>query len=320
MYKVMYIFSGRPPGCLRDEAKCDNDPMPIENEIEFRRTAWQLLKENGGTESALPADIRALGAFGGGQGIWVDKTRTAELTVDGLGVAVGLLQTQSDYPDSMFDGGMIYEYPDTDRPKTRDDNEIAAMKNAMDLRLPVFVVARETPSSNHRRVRLAWIIDCDDQSRCALVEFGEVEPESIPGPETETTLPFELTEATDYVETQSIRRPHRFRYLVQRRYQGRCAFTGISDKRLLDAAHIRGKSDGGCDDPRNGLLISPTVHRAFDGNLIAIEPSTLVVTDASGGALLETLGIHADCISNLTSKPHPDALAWRWETLGPPRP
>jgi predicted restriction endonuclease len=49
---------------------------------------------------------------------------------------------------------------------------------------------------------------------------------------------------------------------------------------LLDAAHVRAYRDKGSDDPRNGLVLCATHHRAFDKKLFAIDPSTLQLPTA----------------------------------------
>lgn len=47
--------------------------------------------------------VRELGIYGGAQGIWVDKKRTAPLSQNGNGIAVGVLHTGSSYADNMSD-------------------------------------------------------------------------------------------------------------------------------------------------------------------------------------------------------------------------
>ena len=65
----------------------------------------------------------------------------------------------------------------------------------------------------------------------------------------------------------------RFREAVMSAYAGRCAITGLPERRLLDAAHIIGDAeDGGLPIVPNGLPLSKVHHAAFDANLIGIDP------------------------------------------------
>jgi hypothetical protein len=54
-----------------------------------RSEAWAVLLREGGPLAVSPKVLRKLGIYGGAQGIWVDKGRTAGLTSSGAGIAVG---------------------------------------------------------------------------------------------------------------------------------------------------------------------------------------------------------------------------------------
>ncbi|MFN0083798.1 MAG: HNH endonuclease [Blastocatellia bacterium] len=47
---------------------------------------------------------------------------------------------------------------------------------------------------------------------------------------------------------------------------------GIAFLELLDAAHIISHKEAGTHDPRNGMILCASHHRAFDAGLFAIEP------------------------------------------------
>lgn len=81
---------------------------------------------------------------------------------------------------------------------------------------------------------------------------------------------------------------------------------------LLDA-HIRPKRDQGSDDPRNGLVLCATHHRAFDAGLFGIKPDTLVVHALDASPTVEELGLTRKDLSHLPRKPHPAALRWASE-------
>jgi len=76
----------------------------------------------------------------------------------------------------------------------------------------------------------------------------------------------------------SLERDARFRGQVLNAYDFRCAVTGLSvgtlpagrSTRLVEAAHIHPASQRGPDDIRNGIALSPTLHRLFDEGLFTI--------------------------------------------------
>jgi predicted restriction endonuclease len=97
-----------------------------------------------------------------------------------------------------------------------------------------------------------------------------------------------------------------------RRYGPECAVCGIALPEVLETAHVRPKEHDGSDDPRNGLVLCATHHRAFDAGLFAIEPDTLAVHSRPDGPSLQELRISRSSIAELPRKPHREALTWRW--------
>lgn len=64
----------------------------------------------------------------------------------------------------------------------------------------------------------------------------------------------------------------RFRPLVLRAYGWRCCLTGVA-LRLVDAAHVVPVSDPtSTDEPKNGVALNPTLHRAYDLGLLGLLP------------------------------------------------
>jgi predicted restriction endonuclease len=82
---------------------------------------------------------------------------------------------------------------------------------------------------------------------------------------------------------------------------------------LLDAAHIGPKKEHGSDDPRNGLVLCPNHHRAFDIGFCAVHPENLEIQCKEGGPSAEALQIANASLAHLRRKPHKEALEWRWQ-------
>ena len=290
--------------------------MPsVEDELRSRLGIWselEPLSSAGELDAAAVNAVRTsdgrIRVFYGGRGVWTDKARTSVLAADG--VTVGVLHTGRSYADDLSGDGIVYHYPRTTVPG-RDAQEVAATKAANVLGLPVFVVVQ--PDSTSRRVvHLGWVEDWDDAGELFLITFAASQPPPPASVEEEDDLPFLLErEAGSGRRTTAPTRPgqHRFSYRVFRRYGTRCAVCDVSNKALLDAAHLRAYRDKGSDDPRNGLVLCATHHRAFDQRLFAIQPATheLVYRDGAGA-----LGITRESLTHLPALPHAEALDWCW--------
>jgi putative restriction endonuclease len=281
-------------------------------ESDHRKDMWKSLLDAGGPNGVAPRVLRDLGIYGGAQGVWVDKARTGSLTEDATGVTVGLLHTGSSYADDLSDDGVLYHYPATNRPKGRDLAEIEATKAARRLGLPVFVINYPSPGSTRRNVHLGWVESWDDSLETFLITFGDSQPaQSMTEPEE---LPFRLVEERKTARRRVNARvgQQRFKFRVFERYGLRCAVCGISASQLLDAAHLRPKRERGSDDPRNGLVLCASHHRALDAGLFAIEPSSLRTYTNASGPDADSLRIDHPTLKHLPKRPHAEALQWLW--------
>jgi hypothetical protein len=230
-------------------------------------------------------------------------------------VTVGVLHTGRSYADDLANDCILYHYPDTRRARGgRDRAEVEATKAAGRLKLPFFVVTHPTPGSPLRDVRRGWVEGWDDESATFLISFEGPPAAAVDAPEDDDE-PFDLVDHTPKRPRLATARggQQRFKFRVLRRYGPRCAVCDVAEPGLLDAAHLRPKAEGGSDDPRNGLALCPTHHRAFDGGLFAIEPGTLRLVFKDGGPDAERLGVRRSTIQHLRRTPHPDALCWRWD-------
>lgn len=118
-----------------------------------------------------------------------------------------------------------------------------------------------------------------------------------------------------------------FRRVVLQAYDYRCAATGWRNlvpggTTLMEAAHIVPWSDSYNDDPRNGIALSPTYHKALDRNLIAPGPDmkwhVSPIFDgriADNQLFLELEGQDIIYIGNEKYRPSKDYLEVRVEML-----
>ncbi|MGW0083554.1 HNH endonuclease [Streptomyces sp. NPDC003393] len=291
----------------------DGRPVTVEGELAWRLAIWEHLRTTQNVQQVAPNVLRALGAYGGGQGIWVDVSRTRHIR--GGGVTVGVLHTGAHYADVLGEGSALYHYPKTGRQPGRDESEIAATKSAADLKLPIFVMAKPTPSSPVRVVRLAWVEGWEDKSEQFLITYGEAAPQEVLKRDESDQEPFDLVGNRRRRRQRDVQeRPDqaRFKLRVFQRYGPRCPLTGIAVPQMIEAAHLRPVQDDGTDDPRNGLPLSAGLHRAFDAHLFAIDPDTLEVVTQPGGPTLEDLHIATPHLRDLERGPHREALEWRY--------
>lgn len=115
-----------------------------------------------------------------------------------------------------------------------------------------------------------------------------------------------------------------FREVVREAYGNRCAISGIKvsdpDGRAeVEAAHVCPVSEGGSDDPRNGLALTQTVHWAFDKGLVGVDEHRRVIVpdrvrnDAANQWLAQLHGRPIDEAGAECLRVHPEALAWHLE-------
>ena len=253
-----------------------------------------------------------MGVYGSAQGIWVDKTRTTgRFTPSGGGITVSVVHTGASYADDLSETGMLYHYPNTDRPAGRDAAEVAATKAAGSYEMPVFVIVYPSPSSTKRDVHFGWVKKWNDELRLSFIEFGESPPE---GTDIEDA-PFHMTAPgkSKRREGEVRQGQQEFRFDVLNRYGARCAVCDLTVVEALEAAHIRPWKDRGSDDPRNGLVLCATHHRAWDAGLFGVEPNTLAIRTVKDGPDTTVLRLSKRSFHHLPQKPHASALDWRWQ-------
>jgi hypothetical protein len=265
--------------------------------------SWPLLS---------PGEVRDLGIYGGASGVWVDKTRTIEFAQEG--VAVGLLHTGRHYDDDIDESGVLYHYPTTQRPESRDNNEIQSIKNAKSLKLPIFVIRNVGP---RKKIDLAWLDDFDDQLRICVLTFHGVNPDSnsYRSPQEISALPLFGPRKKSTVEVLRAERDPLFKFNILKRFQGSCLVTEIDVTEMLDAAHIIPVASGGTESSNNGLLLSASAHRALDSGLWAINPSTMQIETKKDGPSAKRMKLLITDLSHQAEKLNLEALEFRYEKL-----
>jgi hypothetical protein len=283
-----------------------------EAELSRRESMWASLLEAGGP-LGLPARLlREVGVYGGAQGVWVDTGRTRAINGAG-GVTVSLLHTGRHYADELSADGVLYHYPRTSRPPGRDRSEVEATKAAGRLRLPVFVVTPGVPGSR-RNVHKGWVEGWDDDAQLFLVTFADEPPPRPPGDDGQS--PFALESEITRSRRSVVDRPNqqRFKFAVLKLYGPVCAVCDLAVTDLLQAAHLRGKAEGGSDDPRNGLVLCALHHLAYDRGLFAIVPTSLELCVLPAGPDAGELRLSRRSLQHLSRKPHQEALNYAWSS------
>lgn len=102
----------------------------------------------------------------------------------------------------------------------------------------------------------------------ARIGFGVEDSDLWTPPETVAERRYALREVKQRLHQAS------FREAVIAAYKGRCAVSGLPERRLLDAAHIISDKHEHLGQPivPNGIPLSKLHHAAFDAHLIGIDP------------------------------------------------
>ena len=285
-----------------------SDDADVARERERRESLWRQIQETHPDGRVAPRLLNSLFVKRGQRGVYRDLDRTGHLADQG--VAMSVHHTGRSYADDVSARYLLYHFPKTKSGST-DDGEIQSLRNAYDLRLPVFAVIDE---GSWRRVEFGYLDGVDDAIRCCSIAFGELETtrdvlqEALPIEES----PFSIEPRKKRVVESSQRDP-RFKFDVLRRYSGHCPLTGIGVKPMVDAAHVVEVKDGGSDSVVNGLLLEKGVHAAFDAHLWAVRPDSLAIVTRPGGPNRSEMGIIIERLDPSQPLPHPDAIAQRWE-------
>ena len=288
-------------------------------EANRRRKMWGDLLDRGGPSGVSPTLLNELRFYDGQAGIYRDVETTKRISGDNAGIAVSLTHRGDSYPDDISDNHVRYHYPETGRVGSTDENEIIATKNTVLFPLPLFVITTNQADSKLRDVQMAWVVGWNDTDKVFDVRFGSQAPSrlNISAHHPEDEVAFNLdSEDIEYIERTAQARKRdqiKFRREVLGRYGSQCVLCDVSSPALLDAAHIKPHGQGGTDDPRNGLMLCPTHHRALDRGLLYFSPRTGLVVLHPEISSINELGVIKSSLAHLLNPPHPTALEWLWE-------
>ena len=191
------------------------------------------------------------------------------------------------------------------------------LREAYENKAPVIYFLGIAPGQ-YQAIAPVFIGDWDRDSLKVKVLFGRAG-------QNDTVLP-ETVEERRYAFQMVKQRIHQgqFRESILAAYKGRCALSGIPERRLLDAAHIIPDANPKLGQPiiSNGLLLSKIHHAAFDSHLIGIDPDyglhvSKRLLDQNDGPTLEALkqlgGKKLGLPKREQDYPDKDRLALRYE-------
>lgn len=142
----------------------------IIKEIERRQRLFNAISYVDIAIDVKPSKLRDLGIYGGAAGVWVNSDVTRGVVSPSSGVAVSILHTGKNYSDNMSSKGIDYDFPNTNRNGSHDQNEIQALKNCFESKIPLFVI---TKASNQklRNVHIGLVQTFDEINAKAFIRF-----------------------------------------------------------------------------------------------------------------------------------------------------
>ena len=285
----------------------------VQDERARRQALFAALAKIADPQRCLPGLLRELRIHPSQQGIFRDLPQTNHLAPSG--VALSVRHTGTSYADDLSDDAVIYHYPTTDR-AGRDAAEIASLKAAQELALPVFVIVTPDDSSV-REVRVGWVAGHNDNLGWVLISFEDRLPAPVGSPLEHTFTLLEGRSTKKYLRSARTGQA-KFKFDVFARYGAACAACGLDELGLLEAAHLCPVAARGTNDPMNGLVLCANHHKALDLGLLRVKPESGEFVASDGAAEgLERLRVTARSLASLRNQPHREALRWLWDRFEP---
>lgn len=191
------------------------------------------------------------------------------------------------------------------------------LREAFENQIPIIYFLGIAPG-RYQAMLPTFISGWDGQALNARLSFGLPDQKVLTPPENVLERRYALRAVKQRLHQAS------FREAVITAYGGRCAFSGLPEAMLLDAAHIMSDKDEEMGQPvvSNGLPLSKLHHAAFDAHLLGIDPDYRVhVSDRlliqNDGPMLEALkalnGKGIRLPNRAQDRPDRDRLALRFE-------
>ena len=163
-----------------------------------------------------------------------------------------------------------------------------------------------------------YVAGWDARALKARIVFGAQDQQELVAPQDVQERRYALRTVKQRLHQVS------FREAVISAYRGRCSLSGLSEKPLLDAAHIVPDANEQLGQPvvPNGLPLSKIHHAAFDAYLIGIDPDYQVhvsdrLLEQRDGRMLEAIKLLDGGKIHLPRRPADfpdrDRLAQRYE-------
>lgn len=243
-----------------------------------------------------PSKLRDLGIYGGAAGVWVNSDVTRGVVSPSSGVAVSILHTGKNYSDNMSSNGIDYDFPNTNRNGSHDQNEIQALKNCFESKIPLFVISKAS-NQKLRNVHIGLVQTFDEINAKAFIRFVAQDKLFPTANETikESQAEYKVTFENEVNESLDDSSENRQRRLASRSTKPKVVYRLVQDYRrdpdvvaealyraegfcekckekapfikrsngepYLEVHHIIPLSQGGLDSLENVISLCPNCHR-----------------------------------------------------------
>ncbi|EOV6284643.1 HNH endonuclease [Vibrio parahaemolyticus] len=268
----------------------------IIKEIERRQRLFNAISYVDIAIDVKPSKLRDLGIYGGAAGVWVNSDVTRGVVSPSSGVAVSILHTGKNYSDNMSSKGIDYDFPNTNRNGSHDQNEIQALKNCFESKIPLFVISKAS-NQKLRNVHIGLVQTFDEINAKAFIRFVAQDKLFPTANETikESQAEYKVTFENEVNESLNDSSENRQRRLASRSTKPKVVYRLVQDYRrdpdvvaealyraegfcekckekapfikrsngepYLEVHHIIPLSQGGLDGLENVISLCPNCHR-----------------------------------------------------------
>ena len=268
----------------------------IIKEIERRQRLFNAISYVDIAIDVKPSKLRDLGIYGGAAGVWVNSDVTRGVVSPSSGIAVSILHTGKNYSDNMSSKGIDYDFPNTNRNGSHDQNEIQALKNCFESKIPLFVISKAS-NQKLRNVHIGLVQTFDEINAKAFIRFVAQDKLFPTANETikESQAEYKVTFENQVNESLDDSSENRQRRLASRSTKPKVVYRLVQDYRrdpdvvaealyraegfcekckekapfikrsngepYLEVHHIIPLSQGGLDSLENVISLCPNCHR-----------------------------------------------------------